>query len=199
MTPQGVGNRHYQEPETRADAALASAARAASGTGPAFGTEDLVNLEATLDVTAVSGTSPTLDVRLETTVDGTNWDTVAAFPQRTATGQRGKAFAGLGQGAARPVDGVTTRGRRRPDVVGTVVVPDDPQPGDYWRHRFSAEWPWEWWAIVPVTGASAAALGDHDVVEHDDGTITVSPSILVDRSHGPPWHGWLVGGLWQEV
>ena len=97
MTPSGAGNRYYPDAETRADMALASAARTASGTGAAFGTEDVVNIEATLDVTAVSGTGPTLDLRLETTVDGTNWDTVAAFPQRTAAGQRGKAFAGLGR------------------------------------------------------------------------------------------------------
>jgi hypothetical protein len=78
--------------------ALASTARTASGTGTAFDTEDVVNIEGTLVVSASGGTSPTLDVRLETSVDGTNYDTVAAFPQQTgAQTGRGKAFAGLGR------------------------------------------------------------------------------------------------------
>jgi hypothetical protein len=49
-------------------------------------------------VTAHAGTTPTLDVVLETSVDGTNWDQVGAFPQVTGdVAGRGKAFAGLGR------------------------------------------------------------------------------------------------------
>lgn len=90
--------RFSPKPEARADFALASAARTATGNGAAFDTQDVVNIEATLAISARSGTTPTLDLRLETTVDGTNWDTVAAFPQQTNTVvARGKAFAGLGR------------------------------------------------------------------------------------------------------
>ncbi|MEW5820327.1 MAG: hypothetical protein AB1782_09065 [Cyanobacteriota bacterium] len=43
-----------------------------------------------LDVTAASGTSPTLDVSIQDTIDGTNWDTVASFTQATSTGREVK-------------------------------------------------------------------------------------------------------------
>lgn len=33
----------------------------------------------------------------------------------------------------------------------------------------------------------------HTLAEHDDGTITVSPSIL-----GDGYHGWLERGVWRE-
>lgn len=35
-----------------------------------------------------------------------------------------------------------------------------------------------------------------DVVEHEDGTISVSPSIL---DHGSGWHGFLEHGCWREA
>jgi hypothetical protein len=50
---------------------------------PTFGTSYQVNIP----VTAVTGTSPTLDVRIEESDDtGTNWFTVYEFPRITATG-----------------------------------------------------------------------------------------------------------------
>lgn len=42
-------------------------------------------------------------------------------------------------------------------------------------------------------------LNAHDVIEHDDGTITVSPSILVSDHTGELWHGWLRAGIWSEA
>jgi hypothetical protein len=43
-------------------------------------------------------------------------------------------------------------------------------------------------------------LSGHSVVEHDDGTITVSPSILVNKGEGNvSWHGYLEKGIWREV
>lgn len=56
-----------------------------------------------------------------------------------------------------------------------------------------------WWAKVPVPGFSTAALSDHEVVEHEDGTISVLPSILMEREDGRSWHGYLTGGVWREV
>lgn len=45
-------------------------------------------------------------------------------------------------------------------------------------------------------------LGGHSVTEHEDGTITVSPSILVSATIGGVemqlWHGWLERGVWRE-
>lgn len=41
-------------------------------------------------------------------------------------------------------------------------------------------------------------LAAHDVTEHEDGTITVSPSILVSNpQQGELFHGYLEGGVWR--
>jgi hypothetical protein len=58
-----------------------------------------------------------------------------------------------------------------------------------------------WVAITP--NDHAANLGSHQVVEHEDGTITVSPSIAVSTSRqGVPvqvYHGFLEGGVWRDA
>ncbi len=65
-----------------------SAARTASGdTGPQPGFGDERTLRAQLNVTAASGTSPTLDVVLEDTLDGTNWNVIGTFAQKVALGR----------------------------------------------------------------------------------------------------------------
>lgn len=39
----------------------------------------------------------------------------------------------------------------------------------------------------------------HLITEHEDGTVTVSPSILATRGdHGHDWHGFLERGVWRE-
>ena len=84
--------------------------------------------------------------------------------------------------------GLHTPGHRRPD--GTEV--HKLTPGEYARRGE------RWWACTPngLTGN----LGAHDVTEHDDGTITVRPSILVTTpSSGASWHGFLEQGKWREV
>lgn len=53
-----------------------------------------------LVVTAGSGTTPTLDVTIETSKDGTGtglgaWRSLGAFAQRTAAGSERKSFTGL--------------------------------------------------------------------------------------------------------
>ncbi len=42
-------------------------------------------------------------------------------------------------------------------------------------------------------------LSNHEVTEHDDGTITVSPSIVIVESDENGWHGYLERGVWREV
>jgi len=55
-----------------------------------------------------------------------------------------------------------------------------------------------WYVVTP--NGHAGNLGNHDVVEHEDGTITVSPSILVSSpQEGELWHGYLERGVWREV
>lgn len=72
---------NYQE-----EVVLSSGARTASGNqtlpGEHYGTAK--TLRAQLDVTAASGTTPTLDVVIEDSLDGTNWNTIGTFSQKTA-------------------------------------------------------------------------------------------------------------------
>lgn len=97
--------------------------------------------------------------------------------------------------------GDVTQGRRLPDGFHYK----DSEPGDYWRQSFG-ETPqipqgaarghgWQWTINDP--SGSQGTLGDHDVVEHEDGTITVHPSILNASDGG--WHGYLERGVWREV
>ena len=70
------------------DVVVASAARTATGATavlPGFGGMALLRCQ--LDVTVVSGVSPTLAVLLEDTLDGTNFNTVGTFTARTAAGR----------------------------------------------------------------------------------------------------------------
>jgi len=86
----------------------------------------------------------------------------------------------------------TMTGRRMPDVDADKLVPDDVQHGDYWRDSTGT-----WW-ICPPRG-SIGRISNHTVVEHDDGTITASPSILMTSGDSRQrWHGYLEKGVWRE-
>lgn len=82
-------------PETKSVELVASAARTATGTGSAqcgFGRYEKFTFQ--LDVTAASGTTPTLDVTIQHSIDGgTNWFTLVAFTQKTTTGEELKTEA----------------------------------------------------------------------------------------------------------
>lgn len=68
---------------------LASAARTATGNSQTIsGLGPAKTLRVQLDVTAASGTSPTLDVVIEDTLDGTNFNTIGTFTQKTAAGRQ---------------------------------------------------------------------------------------------------------------
>jgi len=72
------------------------------------------------------------------------------------------------------------------------------QPGDY------GKWGGDWYCRCPVEDEDAIGnLRAHDVTEHEDGTITVSPSILVRTTRaGQPvelYHGWLEHGVWRNA
>jgi hypothetical protein len=65
---------------------VASAARTTSsdsGALPGYG--PATSLRAQLNVTAASGTTPTLDVVIEDTLDGSTWNTIGTFTQATTT------------------------------------------------------------------------------------------------------------------
>jgi len=52
----------------------------------------------------------------------------------------------------------------------------------------------DWYGTTP--NGLLGCLTKHNITEHDDGTISVSPSILMtgDRQ----WHGYLIRGVWKE-
>lgn len=57
-----------------------------------------------------------------------------------------------------------------------------------------------WMLYLPRIGVGD--LCEHEVTEHEDGTITVSPSILVETrdAAGPVVrHGYLVRGEWRDA
>jgi hypothetical protein len=58
-----------------------------------------------------------------------------------------------------------------------------------------------WYCFPP--GADIGNLSLHNVTEHDDGTITVSPSILItyrdEAGNRKQWHGFLECGVWRVV
>lgn len=54
-----------------------------------------------------------------------------------------------------------------------------------------------WMAVTP--NGHWGDLSQHQVTEHDDGTITVHPSIRVSDGDGELWHGWLERGMWRQA
>lgn len=67
---------------------VASAARTTSGNSDVLGGYGPPKtIRAQLDVTAVAGVAPTLDVVVEDTLDGTNFNIVGTFAQKVATGR----------------------------------------------------------------------------------------------------------------
>jgi hypothetical protein len=72
----------------------ASAARTATGTGTVSEeTGHRRTLALVLAITAATGTTPTLDVTVQTSRDGSTWYTAGTFTQATATGTQRKVFA----------------------------------------------------------------------------------------------------------
>jgi hypothetical protein len=73
------------------------------------------------------------------------------------------------------------------------------KPGEYGKSRDGV-----WYCCAP--SGSEGLFGDlrlHTVVEHEDGMITVTPSILITvREKGvdvQKWHGYLTRGEWREA
>lgn len=87
--------------------------------------------------------------------------------------------------------GDRTPGRRKqqenPPNIGVL------EPGEYLRDALTGHW----YGCTP--NGHLAGLAKHQVAEHEDGTITVAPSILVSNAEGPLWHGYLERGVWREV
>lgn len=97
MTTFAYGPRigqHYEEDDITL---MASAARTASTTSDTYEVGDKASLRLDLDITAASGTTPTLHVQIETRAaysSGT-WRVVDAFGPKTATGSERRTMAAL--------------------------------------------------------------------------------------------------------
>lgn len=101
--------------------------------------------------------------------------------------------------------GDTTQGQRFPDDGALSVLMDT--PGAYLlrpRRR-------EMWLCLPngslshiwvSEGPDQGQDGVWGFTEHDDGTISVSPSIFLQAGDSAPhasWHGYLERGVFREV
>lgn len=82
-------------------------------------------------------------------------------------------------------------------MIGKRLYPTDKdkvfemmKPGDYFSLS-SGEF------IICTPNNLVASIRNHKVIEHEDGTITVSPSILITGTG--TWHGYLEKGIWREV
>jgi hypothetical protein len=57
-----------------------------------------------------------------------------------------------------------------------------------------------WWEVTCPDGSIGSLNPDiHAVEEHDDGTITVTPSIDMSKRKPGAWHGWLRRGVFESV
>jgi hypothetical protein len=68
-------------------------------------------------------------------------------------------------------------------------------PGEYGKDSRGA------FLVCPPGEENRMMIGDlskHDIIEHEDGTITVSPSILLGCG-SRSWHGYLDRGVWRTV
>lgn len=86
----------------------------------------------------------------------------------------------------------TMQGRRVPDSANQKLA--DWQTGDYGRVCYGGD---RWYWFIRDPHGQLGNISGHQIVEHEDGTITVSPSILDPDPGG--WHGYLEHGVWRSV
>jgi len=77
--------------------------------------------------------------------------------------------------------------RKYPNKEGQLLLAE----GEYGKDNTGT-----WYARPP--SSHIGSLSQHTVVEHEDGTITVSPSILVSNTDSQ-WHGYLEKGIWRKA
>ncbi len=84
---------YYTVPEALAP----SAARTADGQSEPIDASEYLEAHALLDVTAVSGMLPTLDLVIETSPDKANWFPHTTFSQKTDAGKDLRTLSNLGK------------------------------------------------------------------------------------------------------
>lgn len=94
QTPTGYKTSDGTFVDSRDVTLHTSAARTATGMGSlSHETAHRRTLALVLAITAATGTTPTLDVTVQTSRDGSTWYTAGTFTQATATGTQRKTFA----------------------------------------------------------------------------------------------------------
>ena len=84
---------YYTIPET----IVPSGAQTVNGQSNPIEASEYLEAHALLDVTVVSGTSPTLDLVIETSPDKVSWFIHTTFSQKTAVGKDFKTLSNLGR------------------------------------------------------------------------------------------------------
>lgn len=81
-------------------------------------------------------------------------------------------------------------------MEGELVVLLDKEEPYILKSGQYAFWAGCWWGVPPGTEL-LANLEKHKVTVHEDGKITISPSILVSN-RDQSWHGYLEHGVWRQ-
>lgn len=91
-----------------------------------------------------------------------------------------------------------TQGERVADDTAPHLL----KPGEYLKIPYKSEeprWPGKTYWMCCTPNGLLGNLLNHNIVENEDKTITVSPSILVKGGNQcPTWHGYLEKGVWRE-
>ena len=110
--------------------------------------------------------------------------------------------------------GDVTQGKRLPDATWThteretgVTTPGygwdafyEKTPGTFMKVSGVPNAVGGRWMVISPNGLMGTIRDDvHTVTEHDDETITVSPSILINAGAAGEWHGFLEHGVWREA
>lgn len=57
-----------------------------------------------------------------------------------------------------------------------------------------------WWQVTTPDGSLGCLDPSvHTITEHEDGTITVEPSLNMSKRKPGGWHGWLRRGVFESV
>jgi hypothetical protein len=91
---QGAAGGWSGSTTKKAGADVASTTVTATGTGTPFAVEDAVQIDAQVNVTAETGTTPSFTLTLQTSLDGTNYYNVGSFTAITAAGSAQQSFGG---------------------------------------------------------------------------------------------------------
>lgn len=81
---------------------------------------------------------------------------------------------------------------------GGAMGGEKPPLGSYQKVLHSGGGTAFWNIFDPSGNPGTIRSSGHSITEFDDGTISVSPSILAtEQEHGHDWHGHLERGIWR--